>query len=306
LPEECAQWEPAARDAAMLHELAHLRRRDAAAQILALICRALYWPHPLVWLAARALSADAEQSADDAVIVSGVRQSDYAQLLLHVAAGVTGRRCFAGLETAMAARAGLELRIQSVLAPNLLRTGVTRMQILKTASLGLGAALLFALTRPTLAADPVPAQTLPVQGAVTPQPMAAPDARTIPDPARQARREQRASAQRSQARSDDRIHRGTGHGSGSGGDNKVSVNVDIHTLPDGTIGEKVEAALAHADINRKIAEAHIGEKVDAALLKVDIHQKIAGALAQLRADGIDPDAHHAPESQSEPQSETAP
>jgi beta-lactamase regulating signal transducer with metallopeptidase domain len=283
LPVSCARWNPAQLDAAMLHELALLRRRDAISQALALICCALYWPHPLAWLETKALRADAEKAADDAVILSGVRQSDYAALLLGVATGATG--WFAGLEMAMAERAGLEARIQSVLAPDVLRTGVTRMQIFKTASLGMGAVLLFALTRPTLAADP--AAPLPVERAV-PQSMLAqtgPSAQPVeanhPLP---ARRERKVRADIAEVTIDQKIM-------GADIDKKIA---DAH------IGEKVAAALAKMNIDQKIADAHIGEQVAAALAKANIDQKIAdahigeqvaAALAKANIDQKIADAH---------------
>ncbi|WP_395749028.1 M56 family metallopeptidase [Prosthecobacter sp.] len=59
----------AGRDAAalkliLLHELAHLKRHDLWAQILASIVIALHWFNPMVWIAARRLRAEAEMAAD--------------------------------------------------------------------------------------------------------------------------------------------------------------------------------------------------------------------------------------------------
>jgi beta-lactamase regulating signal transducer with metallopeptidase domain len=65
LPKQVA----AGRDAAalkliLLHELAHLKRRDLWAQILASCVIALHWFNPMVWIAARHLRAEAEMAAD--------------------------------------------------------------------------------------------------------------------------------------------------------------------------------------------------------------------------------------------------
>ncbi|WP_395739082.1 M56 family metallopeptidase [Prosthecobacter sp.] len=59
----------AGRDAAalkliLLHELAHLKRRDLWAQILASCVLALHWYNPMVWVAARRLRTEAEMAAD--------------------------------------------------------------------------------------------------------------------------------------------------------------------------------------------------------------------------------------------------
>ena len=276
LPEECAAWEPAALDAVMLHELAHLGRRDALAQALSLICAALYWPHPLVWRQARALRADAEKAADDAVIRSGVRPSAYAALLVSVAAERASGRAFAGLEAAIAGPDGLEARIKAVLAPDILRTGVTRMQTLKTVSFGIGAALLFALCRPTLAADPAPPQPLPMPQAAedrpaattaTPPPPAPPPA-DAPEPAKRPPRKSHMAADRI----DEVVARAI-----------ASAHID-QKIADAHIGEKIAAAIASAHIDQKIADAHIGEKVAAALAKANIDKKIDEALAKADID----------------------
>ena len=65
LPRQAA----AGRDAAalkliLLHELAHLKRRDLWAQILSSCVIALHWFNPMVWIAARRLRAEAEMAAD--------------------------------------------------------------------------------------------------------------------------------------------------------------------------------------------------------------------------------------------------
>ena len=48
----------------LLHELAHLKRHDLWAQILASGMIALHWFNPMVWVAARRLRAEAEMAAD--------------------------------------------------------------------------------------------------------------------------------------------------------------------------------------------------------------------------------------------------
>ncbi|MDB6139533.1 MAG: family metallopeptidase, partial [Verrucomicrobiaceae bacterium] len=48
----------------LLHELAHLQRRDLWAQVAASLVIALHWFNPVVWWAARRLRAEAEMAAD--------------------------------------------------------------------------------------------------------------------------------------------------------------------------------------------------------------------------------------------------
>lgn len=57
-----------ARRAIFAHELAHLRRRDCAWNLLARIVCALIWPQPLLWSVARRLEEANEEACDAAVV----------------------------------------------------------------------------------------------------------------------------------------------------------------------------------------------------------------------------------------------
>ncbi len=52
------------RAALLIHELAHLRRRDHWVRLLELVVTALYWWHPVVWWARRSLREAEEQCCD--------------------------------------------------------------------------------------------------------------------------------------------------------------------------------------------------------------------------------------------------
>ncbi|HWE07655.1 MAG TPA: M56 family metallopeptidase [Rhizomicrobium sp.] len=174
LPESATVWPRDRLHSALLHELAHIRRRDWAVQALAHLVCALYWPNPLVWIGAKNLRREAEIAADDAVIVSGVRPSSYAGELLELAAEFRVRRplALANMALFMAELSALEARVESVLAPTSLRTGVTSMDVVKIASAGLFAAAAIAFACPSLAQD---AQTAPVTTApLAPSPPDAP------------------------------------------------------------------------------------------------------------------------------------
>jgi len=56
--------DPAILESAIAHELAHIRRNDLAWVIAGEACKAIFWFHPLVWLACREQHAEAEISAD--------------------------------------------------------------------------------------------------------------------------------------------------------------------------------------------------------------------------------------------------
>ena len=57
LPPDALQWPPSDLRRALIHELEHVRRADWATQCLAKVVCALYWFHPLVWLAGAAAAA---------------------------------------------------------------------------------------------------------------------------------------------------------------------------------------------------------------------------------------------------------
>jgi beta-lactamase regulating signal transducer with metallopeptidase domain len=171
LPRDAVSWPRERLRAVLLHELAHVRRRDSLSQTLSLIACALYWPNPLIWIGARAMRRDAEIAADDAVIVSGMKPSDYAGELLRLASEFRGHG-LAVSRVSMAGRSSLESRVKSVLAPDRSRTGVTSMDVLKIACLGLAATAALAFARP----DIVAAQdsTTPAQVTTAPLPPAPP------------------------------------------------------------------------------------------------------------------------------------
>jgi beta-lactamase regulating signal transducer with metallopeptidase domain/tetratricopeptide (TPR) repeat protein len=85
LPLGALDWPAERRQAVLVHELAHVARRDGIAQLLARLATALYWFHPLAWRLARAAHDECERAADDTVLRTGVRASDYAEHLLAVA-----------------------------------------------------------------------------------------------------------------------------------------------------------------------------------------------------------------------------
>src|SRR5205807_8511207 len=70
-------------DTLLLHELAHLRRRDHWVRALELLALGLYWWHPAVWWARRELRETEEQCCDAWVVsvLDGSRRS-YAEALV--------------------------------------------------------------------------------------------------------------------------------------------------------------------------------------------------------------------------------
>ena len=85
LPEDARLWPAARRRDVLTHELAHVRRGDWMARLIAALACAIYWFNPLAWLAARWMRNEQELACDDTVLAGGVQPSAYATHLLEVA-----------------------------------------------------------------------------------------------------------------------------------------------------------------------------------------------------------------------------
>ena len=82
VPCDWRDWNDEQRDCILLHELAHVRRRDVASQCLARVAKIVHWFNPLVWYAAKKLRAERELASDDCVLQTGRSPSNYAEQLL--------------------------------------------------------------------------------------------------------------------------------------------------------------------------------------------------------------------------------
>lgn len=160
LPTASEGWTTAQREAVLVHELGHVRRRDIAGHMLGRVACAIYWFHPLVWTAARRLRDASERACDDLAIRLGATPSEYAQHLLDIVTKVR----HPGTPTAaiaMARRKEFEGRMLAILDPALRRTESSRW---RTVALSTGLAVLVVAIS---AAVPAPrsATTLPVMAA---------------------------------------------------------------------------------------------------------------------------------------------
>lgn len=85
MPPSALSWTAEARQAALVHELAHIQRGDRRTQAIAQLACAIYWFNPLVWHASAGLSRERERACDDEVLRFGAKPSAYATLLLDLA-----------------------------------------------------------------------------------------------------------------------------------------------------------------------------------------------------------------------------
>jgi TonB family protein len=121
LPSSAEHWREDRRRIVLSHELAHIARHDWFLQICAELARAIYWFHPLAWLAARHLRQESERASDDRVLLSGIAPSHYASQLLDLARSLenSGRAWSSAL--AIARPTNLERRFAAMLNPSVNR-----------------------------------------------------------------------------------------------------------------------------------------------------------------------------------------
>lgn len=153
LPQNAEYWPEERRRAVLLHEMAHVRRRDWLAHRLADLACALYWFHPLVWLTARRLRTEGEIVCDDLVLASGIPAPDYARLLLEIAHALPPISVVPQTAIAMAYTSRIERRLKMILDTAQSRRTLTRGVLM--AALGLGAVALvpLAMLRPAARAQ---------------------------------------------------------------------------------------------------------------------------------------------------------
>jgi len=113
MPAEAVQWPDDRRRVVLLHELAHVKRRDCLTQNIARFVCALYWFNPLAWIGARRMCIERERACDDLVLNGGCKASDYAGHLVQIAR--TFRRAPQAAGIAMARSSNLEQRVTAII-----------------------------------------------------------------------------------------------------------------------------------------------------------------------------------------------
>jgi len=170
LPLGAQGWPEGRLRAVLLHELAHVRRRDWLSHRLADAVCALYWFHPLVWLTARRLRAEGEIACDDLVLTSGIAAPDYARHLLDVARAL---RPFPAdvipqAAVAMARTARIEGRLRMILDHTRPRRALTRRALLLALTPGAAALVALAVLRLEVRAQAAPVGSRPLAALAAP------------------------------------------------------------------------------------------------------------------------------------------
>ena len=173
MPEDANRWPLERLRIVLLHELAHVKRRDCLTHVIAQTACALHWFNPLAWIAARHIRTERERACDDLVLACGTEGPDYAEELLEIARVMRGGRfpaVLAGATLAMAHRSQLEGRLIAILDPKVPRSGVSRTRAV------IATALVACALPPLATMQPWAVAT--VEGAA----MVAPDAPSAPAP----------------------------------------------------------------------------------------------------------------------------
>ncbi len=112
MPTDIDRWKTDDVRRALIHEMEHVRRGDWLIQLGVRVVCALYWFHPLAWVAWRQLSLDAERACDDAVVRS-TEGANYAEQLVLLARRMAHSP--APLVLSMASRSDLTARVTALL-----------------------------------------------------------------------------------------------------------------------------------------------------------------------------------------------
>ena len=155
LPSSAAGWASERLSHAIAHELAHVKRGDGVLQMAIQPACAVYWFHPLVWVAAYRMRVERERACDDEVLNTGVNPEDYADHLLQIAREATIH--WGGAGVAMTHRSGFATRLHAILDSKNNRRSLSRRSIAAFA----GATVLVTVFLATLNLRAVPTPQAP-------------------------------------------------------------------------------------------------------------------------------------------------
>lgn len=151
LPRSAGEWDEEQRRTVLIHELAHVKRRDCLLHLFTQITCALHWFNPLVWVASWRLRVERERACDDEVLKFGVDPSHYAETLLQTARGIRKAEWSTIAAVSMARYSQLEGRLLSILDP-------VRHRDLNAAGTALTLSLVACIVVPLAILRPVQAQ----------------------------------------------------------------------------------------------------------------------------------------------------
>lgn len=162
LPAEATGWSAERRRIVLLHELAHVKRRDCLIQALAHIACALHWFNPLIWVSLHRMRIEREMACDDHVLHTGTKATDYAGHLLDIARRFRSARGSSFAAVAIARRSQLEGRLLAILDPGLSRRELTRTASSLIAFVAIVAVVALSALQPLARAETKPSLSIKV------------------------------------------------------------------------------------------------------------------------------------------------
>ena len=109
------QLSPAEIEVILLHELAHLRRRDDWTNLLQKTVKSLFFFHPAVWWIESRLTLEREMACDDAVLAQTASPKAYASSLISFAEKLQNPRGLALAQTLVTRMRQMSLRVTQIL-----------------------------------------------------------------------------------------------------------------------------------------------------------------------------------------------
>lgn len=101
----------------LLHEMAHLRRRDNWTNLLQQFIKAMFFFHPAVWWIEHRLSLEREMACDDAVLAQTASPRAYALCLKHIAEKSLLRRSLVLAQAVLGRVRQTSIRVKRILDP---------------------------------------------------------------------------------------------------------------------------------------------------------------------------------------------
>ncbi len=126
LPSSSAEWSNERARLVLSHELAHVMRRDGWIELFAHVATTIHWFNPLVWIAVKQLRIERERDCDNAVLNSGARPSEYASLLMEIAADLGSAARPAWEVVTISQGSNLKDRLLCILNPSINRSTRSR------------------------------------------------------------------------------------------------------------------------------------------------------------------------------------
>jgi beta-lactamase regulating signal transducer with metallopeptidase domain/outer membrane lipoprotein-sorting protein len=145
LPSDADRWTASQRRSVLLHELAHVKRCDVLAQLVASIACAMHWFNPLAWYGVVQMRKLREVACDDLVLDGGQAPTDYAETLLQVARSYQPQRLAGAI--GMNRGTNVERRILAILDTARNRLPLTRRAAVVLATIAATIVLLLGSVR---------------------------------------------------------------------------------------------------------------------------------------------------------------